>query len=161
MTTSTIKNKFFEYFEGYFNNQLQAFNFPREFAMIELSHTKIGKDKFRVTQKYIIDSEPYRQAIIKVTLRDDKTLLLENFKDDENQTPLAGCDVFFEYIDGEFHGKNTCKECYIQRGIKNTYLMTEGVLGDGYYKVIDKGYDVETDEQIWGSYNGHFEFDRK
>ena len=39
--------------------------------------------------------------------------------------------------------------------------MTEGVLGDGYYKVIDKGYDVETDEQIWGSYNGHFEFDRK
>ena len=27
--------------------------------------------------------------------------------------------------------------------------------------LIDKGYDVETDEQIWGSYNGHFEFDRK
>ena len=51
----TIKAKFISYFEGYFNNQKQAFHMPREFALIEVNHTKISANKFRVTQKYIID----------------------------------------------------------------------------------------------------------
>ena len=48
--------EFCNYFEGYFNNQAQAFNYPREFAMIELNHRRIeGTNKFTVTQGYVMD----------------------------------------------------------------------------------------------------------
>ena len=155
-----MKEKFFEYFEGYFNNQKQAFNQPREFAMIELTHTKLNENRFSVSQKYVMDPEPYRKTIIEVIERDGK-ILIKNYKHDENQEYLPGCDVTFEYRDGEFYGKNTCNECYVQRGIKNTYLITESILSNGHYNVIDKGYDIDTHEQLWGSYHGYFQFDKK
>jgi CpeT protein len=158
----TIKAKFISYFEGYFNNQKQAFHMPREFALIEVNHTKISANKFRVTQKYIIDQHPYRQSIIEVTQKDGK-IILKSYRDTEDQPYLSGCDVEFEYNEekDEFHGQNTCKECFIEKNGKNTYLVTEAYLGKDYYTVIDKGYDPETDSQVWGSYHGHFLFDRK
>lgn len=39
--------------------------------------------------------------------------------------------------------------------------MTESILSNDHYHVIDKGYDLDTNEQIWGSYHGYFEFDKK
>ena len=158
----TIKSKFISYFEGYFNNQAQAFYMPREFAMIELTHVKISSNKFKVTQKYIIDKEPYRQAIIEVTQKDGK-ILLKSYRDVEDQPYLEGCDVVFEYDSekDEFHGQNTCNECFVEKNGKNSYLLTEAFLGKDYYNVIDKGMDPETNEQIWGSYHGLFQFDRK
>jgi CpeT protein len=158
----SIKTKFISYFEGYFNNQKQAFNMPREFAMIEVNHIKISANKFKVTNKYIIDSKPYRQSIIEVTLKDDK-IVLKSHRDDEKQSYLDGCDVEFTYDKerDEFYGKNICKECFVEKLGKNTYLMTEACLGKNYYNVIDRGHDPETDEQVWGSYHGMFQFDRK
>ena len=79
-----MKEKFSEYFEGYFNNQTQAFNQPREFAMIELTHTKLNENKFSVSQKYVMDPEPYRKTIIEVIEQDGK-ILIKNYKHDENQ----------------------------------------------------------------------------
>jgi CpeT protein len=152
--------EFCKYFEGYFNNQRQAFANPREFALIEICHDQIGDSKFRISQKYNIDPEPYRKTIVEVIEQDENHLVLKNFKDDQDLTPLPGCDIIFEYRDGEFFGKNICKECIVPRGIKTTYLMTESILSDNYYKVIDQGFDIETDEQIWGSFNGFFEFDK-
>lgn len=151
--------KFCEYFEGYFNNQKQAFNYPREFALIELEHIQISNNKFRISQKYNIDPEPYRKTIIEVVEKDNH-LILKNYKDDENLTPLPGCDIIMEYKDGSFYGKNTCKDCIVPWNIKTTYLMTESILGENLYQVIDKGFDVENDEQIWGSFNGFFMFDK-
>lgn len=158
----TLKSKFISYFEGYFNNQAQAFYMPREFAMIELTHVKISTNKFKVTQKYIIDKEPYREAIIEVTQKNGK-ILLKSYKNSEEPLYLEGCDVEFEYDEekDEFHGKNTCNECFVEKNGKNTYLATEAFLGNNYYNVIDKGMDLETNEQVWGSYHGVFQFDRK
>ena len=155
-----MKEKFFEYFEGYFNNQKQAFNKPREFAMIELTHTKLNKNRFSVSQKYVIDPEPYRKTIIEI-LEENNKLIIKNYKNGKNEEYLSGCDIIFEYINGRFHGKNICNECYVQRGIRNTYLTIESILGDGYYHVVDKGFDPETNKQVWGSYHGMFQFDRK
>ena len=158
----TIKSKFISYFEGYFNNQRQAFHKPREFALIELTHTKIASSKFRVVQKYIIDNDPYRKAVVEVTQKDGK-IILKSYVDDENLTYKEGCDIVFEYDEelDRFHGQNVCNECYVFKGGKNTYLMTEAFLGDNYYAVVDRGHDPETHEQVWGSYHGYFEFDRK
>lgn len=151
--------EFCRYFEGYFNNQYQAFANPREFALIELEHHQISDTKFRVSQKYNIDLDPYRKTIIEVIQEDDH-LLLKNYKDDENLTPIPGCDVIMKYKDGKFYGKNSCKDCIVPWGVKTTYLMTESILSENLYEVIDQGFDVESDEQIWGSFNGFFRFDK-
>ena len=158
----TAKSKFISYFEGYFNNQKQAFHMPREFALIELTHTKISASKFRVAQKYIIDNDPYRKAIVEVTQKDGK-IVLKSYEDTEEQLYKEGCDIIFEYDEelDRFHGVNVCNECYVQKGDKTTYLMTEAFLGKDYYTVVDKGLEVNTNEQLWGSKHGHFLFDRK
>lgn len=158
----SIKSKFISYFEGYFNNQRQAFHMPREFALIELTHTKVSEDKFRICQKYIIDEDPYRKSIVEIIEHGDR-IILKSYEDTEEQLYKEGCDVEFEYDEesDRFHGRNVCKECYVIKGEKETYLMTEAFLGDGYYTVVDRGHDPQTDEQLWGSYHGFFEFDRK
>ncbi len=149
--------KFCEYFEGYFNNQIQAFSYPSKFALIELYHNKIDENKFHVKQKYSISSTPYRESIIKI-IDNGSFLLLKNYKEDESE--LVGCDVLVVEKNGEFFGKNISNQCIVKNGDKETYLVTESILGDGYYKVIDKGYDLYTNEQIWGSFNGFFQFNK-
>lgn len=151
---------FIEYFEGYFDNQTQAFTHPQEFALIELNHRKLDDSTFQVTQKYNYEPEPYRNVIVKVFELNDK-ILVKNYKNDEDLTYLNGCDTLFDWDGTEFHGLNMCNECYVHRAGRDTYLVTEGFLGNGYYKVIDKGMDVDTHEHVWGSFYGFFEFDRK
>ena len=112
-----------------------------------------------VSQKYNFDPDPYRKTIIEV-IEEDGHLLLKNYKDDEELTPLPGCDIIMKYQDGKFFGKNSCKECIVPWGIKTTYLMTESILSEDLYEVIDQGFDVENDDQIWGSFNGFFRFDK-
>ena len=73
-----MKQKFFEYFEGYFNNQRQAFNYPTKFAMIELTHLRLDENRFKVSQKYVTDPETYRKTIIEIIsgdLQNDSVLL--------------------------------------------------------------------------------------
>ena len=151
---------FIEYFEGYFNNQTQAFTRPQEFALIELNHKKSDETTFYVTQKYVYESEPYRDTVIKVFELNDK-ILVKNYKNDEDLTYLNGCDTLFDWDGTKFHGLNMCNECFVEKGGKNTYLSTEAFLGNNYYNVVDKGFDPETNEQVWGSYHGMFQFDRK
>lgn len=149
--------KFCDYFEGYFNNRVQAFSYPSKFALIELYHEKIEENTFKIKQKYSISSTPYRESIIKV-IDNGSFLLLKNYK--ENQTESIGCDILVVEKDGEFFGKNISNNCIVKREGKETYLVTESILGDGYYKVIDKGFDLYTNEQVWGSFNGFFYFNK-
>lgn len=151
--------EFCRYFEGYFNNQKQAFANPSEFALIEIEHHQISSNKFKASQKYNTDPNPYRKTIIEVIEKKDY-LLLKNYKDNEEMNYLSGCDVIMKYKDGKFFGKNSCKECIVPWGDKTTYLMTESILGENLYEVIDQGFDVESDGQVWGSFNGFFRFDK-
>ena len=159
----SLKSKFISYFEGYFDNQKQAFHMPREFALIEVNHKKLSANKFTVCQKYIMDSSPYRESIIEVTEQNEKIVLKSYKKEGKKHILLDGCDVEFIYDSekDEFKGRNNCNQCFVEKDGKNTYLMTEAILGNNYYNVIDKGLDPETNQQLWGSFNGMFEFDRK
>ena len=150
--------EFCNYFEGYFNNQKQAFNNPREFAMIELNHKRLEGNKFHVTQGYVMDNgTPYRESIIEI-IENGNQIILKTYKNDEY---VPGCDATFTKVGEEFHGDITGKDCYVQRGIQNTYMTSTAILGNGYYNVIDKGFDPETDKQLWGSNHGFFLFDKK
>lgn len=150
--------KFCKYFEGYFNNRKQAFSYPSKFALIELYHEKINDSKFRVRQKYAMSQTFYRESIVKI-IENNNYLLLKNYKNNE-ENEISGCDVLIVEKEDEFFGKNISNQCIVKNGGKDTYLITESILGNGYYKVIDRGYDLYTNEQIWGSYNGFFCFDR-
>ena len=152
--------EFCSYFEGYFNNQKQAFNHPREFAMIELQHTRVSDNLFQVTQGYVMDSgNPYREVEIEVIDEpENDRILLKTYKDGKH---VPGCDCTFQRDGDTFVGDITGKKCFVERGIKTTYMQSSAILGDGFYHVIDKGFDVDNDEQLWGSRPGHFEFDRK
>ena len=150
--------KFCEYFKGYFNNQKQAFSYPSKFALIELYHEKLDDHKFKIKQKYSISDTPYRESIIKI-IENDNFLLLKNYKND-GETEINGCDVLVFEKEGEFLCKNISNQCIIKNQGKDTYLVTESILGEGYYKVVDKGYDLYTNDQVWGSYNGFFCFNK-
>ena len=150
-------DKFCEYFEGNFNNCMQAMSHPTKFAMIEMIHEKIGENQFRCTQQYYVDKNAYRKSVIEV-ISQESTLLIKNYKEENGLTYLSGCDILFELIGDEFHGKNLCKTCFVSWSGNDTYLQTQSILGNGYYHVIDKGYDINTDEHIWGSFHGQFQF---
>ena len=151
-------DKFCEYFEGTFNNCMQAMSFPIKFAMIELLHIPYDTHMFRCIQRYYVDRREYRNTIISVS-EQDSCLIVKNYKENDGMlTYLEGCDIMFEMIGEEFHGKNLCKECFVTWSGKETYLQTQSILRSGYYHVIDKGYDINTDEHIWGSFNGEFQF---
>lgn len=156
---------FKSYFTGYFDNQKQAFQYPRDFALICLNHIPIGDNKFKVTQGYSHEPKPYRTTIIEVVDNGDH-LITKNYKEDGSElTYLEGCDTIFKWNGTFFRGKSSCEECYVFRGGKKTYLVTESILKEGQYEVIDRGYDVETREHTWGSFTnvngGFFTFDRK
>jgi hypothetical protein len=136
---------------------MQAMSHPTKFAMIEMIHEKIGENQFRCTQQYYVDKRAYRKSVIEV-IPHESTLLVKNYKEEKELTYLSGCDIIFELIGDEFHGKNLCKTCFVSWSGKETYLQTQSILGNGYYHVIDKGYDINTDEHIWGSFNGNFQF---
>ncbi len=160
----SLKSKFISYFEGYFDNQKQAFYMPREFALIEVNHKKLSSNKFTVTQKYIMDNSPYRDSIIEVTALEEEKILLKSYKKEgKKHKHLEGCDIEFVYDSSkdEFHGRNNCNKCFVSKNGKDTYLMTEAILGKDYYHVIDRGLDPQTNEQLWGSFHGMFQFDRK
>jgi len=148
---------FCEYFEGTFNNKMQAMSYPTKFAMIELVHEKIDDYKFRVVQRYYVDKRPYRKSVVEIVPH-GTDILVQNYKDDQELTYLPGCDILFNVKGEEFHGKNICKDCFVTWSGKETYLQTQSILRKDSYLVIDRGYDVYTDEHIWGSFHGHFKF---
>ena len=97
--------------------------------MIELTHTAVEgeDDTFRVMQKYIIDPDPYRQAII-VIEEQGEDILLKSYTNDEERAYKEGCDVRFTYEEelDRFVGANLCDTCMVERvpGVPS-YLKTE------------------------------------
>ena len=122
----TLKSKFISYFEGYFDNQRQAFHMPREFALIEVNHRKLSSNKFTVTQKYIIDANPYRDSIVEITQNDQKVVLKSYKREGRKHVLLEGCDIEFIYDNtkDEFQGRNNCNKCYVEKDGKTSNLMT-------------------------------------
>ncbi|MEM9512231.1 MAG: CpcT/CpeT family chromophore lyase, partial [Cyanobacteria bacterium P01_E01_bin.48] len=61
-----------------------------------------------------------------------------------------------------FRGKSIPgKTCRIHRKGRSTYLVSEFELTETTFQSLDIGLDFETDEMIWGSRMGPFQFDKK
>ncbi|NJO94066.1 MAG: chorismate-binding protein, partial [Hydrococcus sp. RM1_1_31] len=56
---------------------------------------------------------------------------------------------------------NQAKNCIVVRKDKTTYLDNSFEIDEHQLISIDRGLDPETDELVWGSIAGAFEFKRK
>lgn len=165
-------DKFNEWLEGTFENKKQAFGRPTYYSYVQLKHVKMDNGFFYGQQQDMWKDFPYRQFALKpfeegnnIVIKFyniDKDLHL-GFKNldqitESNLEHKVGCDIVLSFDGSEFTGGIDGCECLVKWKERDTYVSSSMILGDGYYNVYDKGYDLETKERLWGSAYGHFNF---
>lgn len=173
--------QFYEWFEGKFTNKIQAFSYPSRYAYIVVEHRKINNHGlFYGEQAYFNQTKkPYRQFILQIFESRDKILVRNydvpdktkytgfqnlNSLSSESLTYKSGCDTIFTWRADANQFLGEIEEgcgCLVKWGDKDTYLQNVAALGDGWYNVEDKGFDVITKEQVWGSKHGQFQFKKE
>lgn len=167
---------FCNWFEGKWENKVQAFSYPSKFAMIRLLHVKVPgtESMFYGEQAYNYSlNSPYRQFIVEATPDGDsirvknyafakKSYLgfknLDQIKYDEGLTHKVNCDTILKFTGDSFSGCVEGCSCYVDWRDQVTYVKNEIFLSENLYRVVDKGYLVNTEEQVWGGKNGPFQF---
>lgn len=167
-----------------FSNQAQAYANPPFFAHIRVCMRPLPYELLNGTSLFLeqaydyILNQPYRLRVIRLSLNGDR-IELENFKvKDQEQfygasrnlellstlTPdkvdkMDGCDMNVVWTGNSFKGEiKPGKACIVERKGKITYLDNSFEITDNQLISYDRGRDPETDELIWGSVAGPFEF---
>jgi CpeT protein len=184
ITVSRELITFAQWMAGDFSNGAQAIDRPRDFAHIHviwrpLPFEFFGGVGFYSEQVYDYDLwTPYRQGIHRLIDRDG-TIFVENFSlknamryagsgrelsilktiTPDLIEPRCGCSMVFRQS-GErfFGGVEPGKACLIPKDGKLTYLVSEVEITNSTWVSRDRGFDRETDEQVWGSEHGKFLF---
>lgn len=169
-----------------FSNQLQAFENPPFFAHIRVCMRPLPVDllsgvSFYVEQAYdFMLKNPYRVVVYKLVDGGDH-IELENYKikdaekfygasrdlerlkalKQDDLEKLSGCNFIVEWTGHSFKGfVEAGKSCIVFRKGQNTYLDSDFEIDEENFFSRDRGRDLETDEQIWGSVAGPFHFVR-
>jgi CpeT/CpcT family (DUF1001) len=167
-----------------FSNQEQAFENPPFFAHIRvcmrpLPDELLGGTSLFLEQAYdFMLNQPYRLRVLKFNIVEDR-IELENYKVKEQElffgasrdsdrlqklTPemiekMPGCDMTVEWTGQSFHGQiKPGKACIVERKGKITYLDNSFEIDGSQLISYDRGRDPETDELVWGSIAGPFNF---
>jgi len=166
-------DKFNEWFEGKWENKVQAFSFPAKYAMVQLEHRKVGK-YFYCEQAYNYKLyDPYRTFVIE-PFEDNGCIRIKNYDFPKNihkgfhnldllenaLTHKKGCDSILKYTGEKFEGGIAGCECCVDWNDKVTYMLSEVFLSSRSYHVVDRGYLLDTTEQVWGGKFGKFEFNK-
>lgn len=170
-------NQFLEYLVGEFNNKRQAFSHPTRYAYIRVLHRKISDDLIYGEQAYAFqDVRPYRQFVLKPVQDGEKIRVINYDIDDplrfvkgknleiiteDNLILRENCDTIFTCKDGVYYGEVEGCDCFVEWRGQQTYLKNKVELGLNYYNVIDQGFSVLGDFQLWGSTHGYFNFVRQ
>jgi hypothetical protein len=170
-----------------FSNQAQSFENPPFFAHIRVCIRPLPIEVFTepflfLEQAYDFEiNQPYRLRVFKLKIVDDH-IEIENYKVKEEKdffgaardpgrlaklTPdqlelMNGCDMNVEWTGHSFKGSiKPGRNCIVVRKEKTTYLDSQFDVSSEGMKTWDRGFDHETNEQIWGAIDGPFQFDRK
>jgi CpeT protein len=170
-----------------FSNMSQSQDQPREFAHIHVFFRPLAFDFFQGLGFYseqVYDYDlwtPYRQGIHHLVLQDDQIYvknyglknalryagsgrepsILRTIKPDDIQE-RCGCAMVFRRAGDQFLGQvEPGKRCVIPKEGRQTYLVSEVEMTESTWISRDRGYDVETDEQVWGSESGVFQFEKR
>ena len=167
---------FCNWFEGTWENKIQAFSYPSKYAMVRLIHKKVpGTESMFYGEQaynYAIDA-PYRQFLVEATL-DNNVLRVKNYDFDKKSvlgcknlesikndlTYKQSCDTILD-IDGKaFRGSIEGCSCHVEWKKEMTYVKNEVFLSRNEYHVVDRGYLLGTDTQVWGGKYGPFKFNK-
>ncbi|MBD1941832.1 chromophore lyase CpcT/CpeT [Coleofasciculus sp. FACHB-712] len=186
MTHSTDIATLARWMAADFSNQAQAFENPPIFAHIRVCMRPLPLEllsgvSFLVEQAYdYMINDPYRLRVLKLITNGDRIEIenytvkneeqfygasrdpkrLHNLKADQLEK-LPGCNMIVEWTGHSFKGYvEPGKGCMVVRKGQNTYLDSTFEIDENKFISLDRGRDPETDEHIWGSVGGPFEFVR-
>jgi hypothetical protein len=170
---------------GDFSNQAQAFENPPLFAHIRVCMRPLPFELLDGTSLFLEQAydfmlhNPYRLRVLKFGAVDDDRIEIEHFTIDPEaefygaaRNPeklqklqrkqiikMSGCTMIAEWTGSSFKGYvEPGKGCKVFRNGKDTYLDNEIEIAPQRFSSLDRGRDLETDERIWGSIAGPFEF---
>ncbi|MBD2744692.1 chromophore lyase CpcT/CpeT [Coleofasciculus sp. FACHB-1120] len=186
MTHSTDIATLARWMAADFSNQAQAFENPPIFAHIRVCMRPLPLEllsgvSFLVEQAYdYMINDPYRLRVLKLITSGDRIEIenytvkneeqfygasrdpkrLHNLKADQLEK-LPGCNMIVEWTGHSFKGYvEPGKGCMVVRKGQNTYLDSTFEIDENKFISLDRGRDPETDEHIWGSVGGPFQFVR-
>ena len=167
-----------------FSNQAQAYANPPFFAHIRVCMRPLPDDLLDGTSLFLEQAydfmlnQPYRLRVIKLKVVGDR-LELENYKVKEQEKffgasrnldllntltgdlieKMEGCDMDVTWTGSSFQGEiKPGKACIVERQGKITYLDNSFEITNNKLISYDRGRDPETNELVWGSVAGPFEF---
>jgi len=176
-----------QWMSGDFSNLDQALANPPFFAHIKVAIRSFYHPSFPdvghwlyLEQAYSYAlHQPYRTAVFQLYWQQDH-IVLDNYKLIDapsfigaarnpeklvNLTysgveKLPGCSIRVDRNDrGNFVGKiEPGKKCIVIRDGKESYLQNEFEISSTRYTSLDRGLDPVTDQRVWGSIAGPFEF---
>ena len=184
MTHSTDIPTLVSWMAGDFSNQAQAFENPPFFAHIRvcmrpLPYALMDGVGLFLEQAYDFQlHNPYRLRVLKFVIVNDKieiehyTIepeaefhgaarkpeLLEQLTRDKI-IKMSGCTMITDWTGSTFKGYvEPGKGCKVFRNGKDTYLDNSFEISPQQLISLDRGLDMETNERVWGSIAGPFEF---
>jgi hypothetical protein len=186
MTNSTDIKTLAQWMAADFSNQLQAFENPPLWAHIRvcmrpLPWSLFNKTSFFLEQAYdYMVTKPYRLRVFTLTIVDDH-IEIKHYKLKEQESffnasrnpeklkeltldhleEMPGCDMNVTWTGTSFKGViKPGKACIVERKGRITYLDNSFEINGDKLISYDIGRDPETDELVWGSLAGPFQFVR-
>lgn len=188
MTHATDLKTFAGWMASEFSNQEQAYANPPFFAHIRVCMRPIPQlfnEGVGVLIEQAYDymlSQPYRIRVLRLFVRGDR-LGVENYTLNEperfygaSREPnrdrlqamtlndialMEGCNMGVDWTGHSFKGCiDPGKTCMVFRKDRQTYLDSTFEVSESGLKSLERGRDPETDEMVWGSVAGAFEFTR-
>ncbi len=184
MTHSTDIATLVRLMAGDFSNQAQAYDNPPFFAHIRVCMRPLpfelldGVSLFLEQAYDFMLHNPYRLRVLKFVEINDR-IEIEHYTIDpesefhgaarqpeklqqltcEHIIKMSGCTMITEWTGSGFKGYvEPGKGCKVVRNGKNTYLDNSFEIEGQKLISLDRGRDLETDEHVWGSIAGPFEF---
>lgn len=172
---------------GDFSNYQQSFENPRDYAHIHVFFRPLGIDFFSKIGFYseqVYDHDlwtPYRQGIHCLVDRGD-CIYVENYGLTDAMryagaarepsilktitpdciTRREHCSMVFKREGNKFIGSvEPGNLCLIHKRGRQTYLVSDVEITETTWASLDRGLDVETHEQVWGSEHGSLKFEKK
>lgn len=186
MTHSTDIATLARWMAADFSNQQQAFDNPPLYAHIRvcmrpLPTTLLDGTSLFLEQAYdFMLNSPYRLRVLKLFERNG-IIEIEHYQLKEEEKfygaardlnrlsaltseqleRMPGCNMIVEWTGSSFKGYvEPGKACTVIRSGKTTYLDNAFEIDDQKLISLDRGRDPETDELVWGSIAGEFQFVR-
>ncbi|MEL7493666.1 MAG: chromophore lyase CpcT/CpeT, partial [Cyanobacteria bacterium J06554_11] len=184
MPNPTDAVKLTQWMAADFSNQAQAIENPPFFAHIQVCMRPLPRGfqsgiSLYLEQAYHFQLDrPYRVRVLHFIQR-ESDVLLENYRVTNEEKfygaardlsklatltpkdlePMGGCDILVEWTGNSFRGKvEPGKKCMVERKGMQTYLDNEFIVTESHMTSYDRGRDPKTDELVWGSVAGPFEF---